>query len=328
MLTRAFDLSGGTVNFDTGEFPLVVASTGEASDHHILNVDGMPIRQSMPMLFAHESTPTIPSLGIMHQMRADDLDGLRVMRTVGKFDQSGDGPIFAVIRDIMHLVDAGSLPSASLRWSGPSVPRSSLDRSHFAYDASGFGQYFHEPRMTEGSIVAIGADPVALNGRADAAESEPQRMFWRVLAEEVENEDGQRGVATAVLAFMSAVEGLQKVGCTNADALRLSGISEDEELRKYEGVLIPATIEQGIRDRESRLLGYLMREGSVTRESDAQDDSTRESAVEDAARESDESALIEKPERTLADVLAEVGGQIPAALERGKRQASYEVLGR
>jgi hypothetical protein len=60
---RALSIERGAVNMDTGEFPMIAATEGEASDGHILSIDGLDMPARQPMLFGHQSTPDIPSLG-------------------------------------------------------------------------------------------------------------------------------------------------------------------------------------------------------------------------------------------------------------------------
>ena len=176
-----------------GEFRSVLATSGEASDGHILSIRGMTVPVTMPMLFRHNSTVEIPALGrIVDPVKSRDGD-IEVLRVTGRFDLEGDpnDPLLAIRKGFASMVQQGTLDAMSIRWDpifGKFVPRSTLGKDHPAHVPPGtegpanWGMYFEESRAQEGSIVAIGADPQALMGRAHDAESMFEEAYWTVLA--------------------------------------------------------------------------------------------------------------------------------------------------
>ena len=324
-LIRSFGLDGGIVNMETGEFPMTLATEGEASDGHILGIRGADLPESVPMLFAHkDSEVMIPSLGTVHSMRKEQRGDIFAMPAIGHFNLKGDGMLADIRRDMAQLANNGDLPSASARWTGEAVSRSSLPRDHQFHNARGL--FFESPIFKEGSLLAIGADSKALLGRADNADNASQKLFWQVLARTEANQEGQREVSLAFQALYTAMDGLTAVGCTPDDAIRSIGIDQSETLFKYKGVMLPASLYQSITDLErSHLELLLMRDDELARKSESQDVVTRESDDEDTARKSVPEVL--EPERNLESVLAEIRPRLGAITQEGERLAKYKVLG-
>lgn len=174
-----------------GVFRAILATGGEASDSHILSIKGMSVPDSMPMLFRHNSTVEIPTLGRIVSPVKSGSESTAVLRVTGKFDLEGEDtdPLLAIRRGFASLVQQETLDAMSVRWDpvfGKFVPRTSLQKSHFAFaepeGPNSFGMFFEESKAREGSIVAIGADPDALMGRARKSQSIFEEAYWTVLA--------------------------------------------------------------------------------------------------------------------------------------------------
>ncbi len=200
-----------------GEFRAVLATNGEASDGHILSIDGMRVPDSMPMLFRHQSTAEIPTLGRITSPSKSRDGGEEMLRVTGNFDLEGDSddPLLAIRRGFASLVQQGSLDAMSVRWDpvfGKFVPRSSLDKEHFAFaDRDGpnaFGMFFEESIAREGSIVAIGSDAAALMGRSEVATSDIERRAFAILAGELEPEEAARGLDPQYAPLIEAMRGV------------------------------------------------------------------------------------------------------------------------
>lgn len=189
-----FGIERGDSGGVPGEFRAALATNGEASDGHILSIGGMRVPDSMPMLFRHDSTLEIPALGrIVEPSKSREGSGEEILRVTGRFDLEGDAndPLLAIRRGFASLVQQGTLDAMSVRWDpvvGKFVPRSSLPEDHYAFAArttdgpAAFGMFFEESTAREGSIVAIGADPGALMGRASESKSAFEEAYWTVLA--------------------------------------------------------------------------------------------------------------------------------------------------
>jgi hypothetical protein len=184
-----------------GSFPAVLATNGEASDGDIISIEGMRVPDSMPMLFRHNSTVEIPALGRIVEPVKGMAGDKQVVRVTGSFDLEGEkgDPLLAIRKGFASMVQQGTLDAMSVRWQpvfGKFVQRSSLPVDHFAYadrsmpGPAGMGLFYEESDAQEGSIVAIGADPGALMGRARDSESAFEEAYWTVLAARMSGEEG------------------------------------------------------------------------------------------------------------------------------------------
>lgn len=241
-ITREISLehARGAVNMESGEFPAVLATEGEASDGHILSIRGMKIEPEIPMLFRHSSSEQIPGLGRITKPTKGRTDtGLAALRVVGRFDlgSGGEGdPFVGIRRGMAHMVDSGTLTAMSVRWDeipGKSKRRRNLPSDHPAFfdadkrgmeDPGYWGWFFEESVAREGSIVAIGADPAALIGRSEETDDELEHVFWVALARSAEsNPDGVGEVVEGFQAIRSEVAKLRERGCDDADIVNMMG---------------------------------------------------------------------------------------------------------
>ena len=212
-----FAIERESVGSKLGEFRAILATNGEASDGHILSIAGMQVPESMPMLFRHESTAEIPTLGRITEPSKSRDGGDEFLRVTGSFDLEGDDgdPLLAIRRGFASLVQQGSLDAMSVRWDpvfGKFVPRSSLDEDHFAFaerdGPNAFGMFFEESIAREGSIVAIGSDAGALMGRSEAATSDVERIAFALLAGELEPEAATQGLDPKYAPLIEAMRGV------------------------------------------------------------------------------------------------------------------------
>ena len=219
-----------------GTFPAVLASDGEASDGHILHIPGNHTPPRMPMLFGHTSDAMAPAMGsITKPVKGKSADGKnRVLRTINVINMEGDGQMADIRRNVARLVHDGDLNAMSVRWVPLEVIRRiDLPKNHFAYvdgeteprDSEKYWGYFHKKsRSQEGSIVAIGADPLALKGRADDMGDRAGAVFFRALAHSIETgerADGMAEIGTAFNVLTEALAGVRKAGLTDDDVAML-----------------------------------------------------------------------------------------------------------
>lgn len=193
-----FVIDRESVSNKLGTFRAILATGGEASDGHILSIEGMQVPDSMPMLFRHQSTTDIPLLGRITDPKKTGKKANAKLRITGVFDLEGDtnDPLLAIRRGFASLVQQASLDAMSVRWDpvfGKFVPRSTLSKSHFAFvesdGANPWGMFFEESLAREGSIVAIGSDVAALMGRAKDSKSVFEEAYWTVLAGRVDSKE-------------------------------------------------------------------------------------------------------------------------------------------
>jgi len=212
-----FAIERESVGDKLGSFTAILATGGEASDGHILSIEGMSVPESMPMLFRHQSTAEIPTLGRITQPQKMGKNADAKLRVTGVFDLEGDStdPLLAIRRGFASLVREGSLDAMSVRWDpvfGKFVPRTSLSDGHYAFENAEtdnpFGMFFEESTAREGSIVAIGSDAVALMGRSEAATSEVERRAFALLAGELEPDEAAKGLDPKYAPLIEALRGV------------------------------------------------------------------------------------------------------------------------
>ena len=177
-----------------GEFEMILATEGEASDGHILNIRGGFVPSQLPLLNSHFNSPT-DALGSIIAPRKDLDASPPVLRATGKIEMGGEGASADIRRDLAHMIERGHIGAVSIRWDGiKGTPRVELPDGHAfrvekgATGAARNGTYFEEWRALEGSVVAIGADSGALIQHADQCEDPTQREFWRSMAADAETE--------------------------------------------------------------------------------------------------------------------------------------------
>lgn len=316
-LTREASMSRAGIDLETGEFSMILATEGEAMDGHILSIKGMELPERMPLLFGHRSEIMAPSLGSITALKRGRADGVAIVRGTGRINMEGDDPLADIRRGVAHLMKSGDLPAVSIRWDPiKTVPRTSLPEKHSAFptkespEVAQFGAFFEQSRALEGSVVAVGADPKALSGRAEQAEGELERVFWRTLARM--ESDGSEAIAN-VFKDLAEVRGQLKVaGATDIDIANL--LLQEADLNVD---LVPVEYGAGLRVHIPRE-AYLQ----IERETILLHEATREEGKpkEEPSAESEESREVEPKQRT-------IGETTPAEFFSGVAQKCAESLG-
>ncbi|KKK72441.1 hypothetical protein LCGC14_2903840, partial [marine sediment metagenome] len=233
---------------EMGVFGAVLASDGEATDGHILHIPGNRTPARMPLLFGHRSEAMVPSLGsVSNPKKGRSADGKnRVLRTKQTINMKGEGQMLEIRRNIALLVHDGDINAMSVRWVPEEVTRRiELPRNHYAYvdpaeeskDSERYWGYFHaKSRNEEGSIVAIGADPKALVGRAQELKGHASAIFFRALARSVEKDvDGFGELGVAFDAYTEALSSMRKAGFSDEDmAIMISSDMKPIDMVLYE----------------------------------------------------------------------------------------------
>jgi len=176
------------IDTDTGEFNMVMATEGEASDGHIIAIRGLEVPTELPLQLDH-GRGAVSNLGVVSDMTQDTADGVPIMRGRGRIRLTGDGEALAARRDLVDAIARGDLRGVSLSWDATkATERRDLPRDHSAHVPRGekdprkrFGLYFEKSRAIEQSLVGIPADREALIGRAEAAEDDVSRAMWNTL---------------------------------------------------------------------------------------------------------------------------------------------------
>ncbi len=166
----------------------VLTTDGEASDGHILNIDGGQLPSGAPLLFGHDDWSGTGNLGSWRKFEKVDLPkGRRGIRGEAGIELGGSGAQQEWREDVNHMIEQGHVGAFSIRWEETVKPqrRINLPSDHPAYldgeKAEGrnfWGLYFEKWRMLEGSVVTLGADPAALIGRMQRSTG-AIRTFWR-----------------------------------------------------------------------------------------------------------------------------------------------------
>lgn len=178
------------IDTDTGEFDMVMATEGEASDGHIIRIAGLEYGDEIPLQLDH-SRSVLSTVGVVRNLRKGKVDGVPALRGTGVIRLTGDGDQLAARRDLVDGIASGDLRSVSMTWDGLKVKeRRDLPANHPHHVASGaadarkrWGLYFESARIVEQSIVSVGADRNALIGRAETAENAVSREIWQNFAE-------------------------------------------------------------------------------------------------------------------------------------------------
>jgi len=185
------------IDADAGTFGMTLATSGETSDGHILHIEGGEIPDTLPLVIAHSSSPR-EIVGSITRFRRHLSEYPARISGVATIELEGDGDAASIRRDLMHMIARGHVRSVSLR--GEVEPKDAILRADLPSDhpahinpmkeshpARRFGKYFKRWRALEGSIVAVGADPLALIGRANET-TDPVASFWRAFAESAKTE--------------------------------------------------------------------------------------------------------------------------------------------
>lgn len=201
--TRSFQLTRGEINLETGEFPAKLATNGEASDGHILDVKTLKVAPEIPMFVGHDPS-VISQLGRFikpkkRYTRASKSGkqslGDAVLHMTGVINLEGDGALAEIRDDVARRIKVGDIKSLSIRWErvagSKQTLRSDLDKGHYAYstvnDADSWepAMFLEGQNTLEASVVGLGSDKAALTGRGqDMNLSEPVREFYAVLTRE------------------------------------------------------------------------------------------------------------------------------------------------
>lgn len=170
---------------NTGQVSGVLATDGEASDGHILNMAGGELRTGLPLLFNHD-----PYDGNLGSWVSFD-EGKHAIRGTAQIEMDGIGDRSEWRKDVAHMVGKGHIGAFSIRWdeSSPPMRRTDLDPKHPAYVDKDheqnlmklYGLYFDDWRMIEGSVVSTPADEAALIGRMRSAGHGARQHWVRVI---------------------------------------------------------------------------------------------------------------------------------------------------
>ena len=192
--SRLMRLQG--VNPDAGTFSMTLVTEGETADGHIVSIEGASLPPAIPLLVSHINDPK-QAVGSIVRMRKHLNESPPRISAVGEVELEGEGTAAEIRRDLMHMISKGHIHAVSMSGAaerGGVIPRADLSREHpYHVDLSREpfasprrrGFYFKNWKASEGSIVAVGADPRALIGRADATQGDVS-SFWRSFAEHTE----------------------------------------------------------------------------------------------------------------------------------------------
>lgn len=212
------------IDTTTGEFEMVMASEGEASDGHILSIRGIETPDEIPLQLDH-SPRALANLGTVSNMRAGTKEGVRVLRGVGQIRLTGEGEALEARRDLVDGIATGAVRNVSLTWEASRAQeRRDLPKGHPAHvdrdepdPRKRFGLYFAESRAVEQSIVGVGADRAAIIGRSEDATNDVARAMWQSILHRLDAAPRSRE-AEIIDALERSVRDLE-VRCEEAEAV-------------------------------------------------------------------------------------------------------------
>ncbi len=195
------------IDTDTGEFDMVMASEGEASDGHIVSMRGLETPDELPLQLDHQRS-ALGNVGNVSKIRKDAVGGIPVTRGVGRIRLTGEGEALEARRDLVDAISRGDICGVSLTWDSiRHIERRELPRKHPAHVSRTekdprrrYGIYFETSRAIEQSIVAIPADREALIGRSEAAENAVSREMWHSLVDHLN--DAQQSREGSIIAAL------------------------------------------------------------------------------------------------------------------------------
>ena len=186
---RFIGFERASIDMNTGEFAMTLATSGEASDGHVMSIAGGRVPSKIPLLISHENDPR-SQIGSIHTARKTLDTSPEKLTAIGQIELGGEGGPAEIRRDLAYMISQGHVRGVSIRWEPLKwQARTQLPKEHPAFVeetepnyAKRYGLYFSQWRALEGSVVSVGADPAALIGRSfetDGAVSQ----FWRSLYE-------------------------------------------------------------------------------------------------------------------------------------------------
>jgi len=187
MRLRAIELEDASAD---GSFTGMLATSGEASDGHRLNMNGGNLEAGLPLLVNHRE-PLIGQWTGFERVKLDDGVGIR---GTARINMDGEGSPAELRRDLALLVSSGDIRGLSLRWDVDSDAdvqrRIDLPKAHPAHVGQDephrlrrFGLFFAAWRGVEGSIGFVPKDRETLIGRSERSEDVFVRDFYRTSAE-------------------------------------------------------------------------------------------------------------------------------------------------
>lgn len=187
------------IDTETGEFDMVMATEGEASDGHILSMRGLSFPNEIPLQLDHNRS-ALATLGTVSNIRLDKIDGVPGFRGTGRIRLSGEGDQLAARRDLVDAISRGDVRGTSLTWDADKfTERRSLPKGHPAAVSREeenprrrYGLFFEKARGIEQSIVAIPSDREALIGRSESASGEIAKELWHSLIERLSDNQNKR----------------------------------------------------------------------------------------------------------------------------------------
>ena len=184
---RTFSLERGDAR---GTFRGILATSGEASDGHILSIDGLEIEEGLPLQWSH-GVEWLGSWSDFQKVEPSRVGSAQALvRGTARIELDGKGTSQEFREDLATMLQ-NHQGAFSLRWDadeGDVRPRGDLPRDHPAFidpkktspgDRRRWGLFFEKSRAIEGSVVSTPADSAALIGRMQAARSEEVRGFYR-----------------------------------------------------------------------------------------------------------------------------------------------------
>lgn len=232
-----------SIDLESGEFAMTLATEGEASDGDILSIRGGETPPRVPLLNSHFNHPN-EVLGTVDRFKKHLDEQPKRLRARGTIELDGEGPVADVRRDLAFMISKGHVDSVSIRWEPIEfVRRINLPSNHeFFVDAETetsmmkrWGRFYKKWRALEGSVVALPADKLALIGRAEETEG-AVRTFWQGLAG-----DCDRHVEASLDMLARVALDLRESGQYSAAELINAVTLEDAEEGDFEVVAIGET---------------------------------------------------------------------------------------
>ena len=138
------------IDESTGVFAMTLATEGEASDGHIINIEGMKVHAPAPLLFGHDANSGTGNLGSwtgFSKFGSGKKLGDHGLRGSAQIELDGEGAQADWRGDVAMMVAKGHIGAFSVRWEELEEPtyRINLPSDHPAFVEQGQGITLFSP---------------------------------------------------------------------------------------------------------------------------------------------------------------------------------------
>jgi hypothetical protein len=227
-----------------GHLAGTLATNGEASDGHILDIKTLKLQQEPPLLFGHDDMSGRNNLGKWTDF-AKLIEGAKLgaqsLHGEAEIELGGEGAQLDWRKDMAHMIASRNIKMLSIRWTGEGVRRVNLSSDHPAFidakkltdpwDPRRYGEWFENGEMLEGSVVTLGSDHEALIGRVVNTRGQLRQIWASAIARSYEAGEIPEAAAPLVGNLHEAIGALRAWGIDDLGTLLRLALHDDIDPR-------------------------------------------------------------------------------------------------